>query len=131
MKKIFITGGTGTVGKAFITKYYKEYKFYSFSRNEKSLKPLELSCATFGSNKSSLSTAIIDALQAKFKNPHSSKCPGVVADDETATTDPVCSMSGKGYTIITSAEATNTDAAKVTIATDTGGDPMTMDIEIE
>jgi len=36
MKKIFITGGTGTVGKAFITKYYKEYKFYSFSRNEKS-----------------------------------------------------------------------------------------------
>ncbi|WP_440922240.1 type IV pilin protein [Candidatus Pelagibacter sp.] len=79
----------------------------------------------------SLSTAIIDALQAKFKNPHSSKCPGVVADDETATTDPVCSMSGKGYTIITSAEATTTAAAKVTIATDTGGDPMTMDIEIE
>lgn len=36
MKKIFITGGTGTVGKAFITKYYNDYKFYSFSRNEKS-----------------------------------------------------------------------------------------------
>ena len=36
MKKIFITGGTGTVGKAFISKYYNDFKFYSFSRNEKS-----------------------------------------------------------------------------------------------
>ena len=36
MKKIFITGGTGTVGKAFISKYYKDYKFFSFARNEKS-----------------------------------------------------------------------------------------------
>lgn len=36
MKKIFITGGSGTVGKAFIKKYYKVYKFYSFSRGEKS-----------------------------------------------------------------------------------------------
>lgn len=36
MKKIFITGGTGTVGKAFISKYYNNYKFYSYARNEKS-----------------------------------------------------------------------------------------------
>ena len=36
MKKIFITGGTGTVGKAFISKYYNEFKFYSYARNEKS-----------------------------------------------------------------------------------------------
>ena len=35
MKKVFITGGTGTVGKAFISKYYKKFKFYSYSRNEK------------------------------------------------------------------------------------------------
>ncbi len=36
MDKIFITGGTGTVGKNFISKYYNQYKFYSFARNEKS-----------------------------------------------------------------------------------------------
>ena len=36
MKKIFITGGSGTVGTAFIEKYYKNYKFYSYSRGEKS-----------------------------------------------------------------------------------------------
>ena len=35
MKKIFITGGSGTIGKAFISKYYKKYKFYSYARNEK------------------------------------------------------------------------------------------------
>jgi UDP-N-acetylglucosamine 4,6-dehydratase len=35
MKKIFITGGSGTVGSAFIEHYYDMYKFYSFSRNEK------------------------------------------------------------------------------------------------
>lgn len=35
MKKIFITGGSGTVGKSFIKKYYKNYKFYSFARGEK------------------------------------------------------------------------------------------------
>lgn len=36
MKKIFITGGSGTVGTAFIKKYYNDYKFYSYSRGEKS-----------------------------------------------------------------------------------------------
>lgn len=35
MKKIFITGGTGTVGKAFISMYYKKFNFFSFARNEK------------------------------------------------------------------------------------------------
>ena len=34
MKKILITGGTGTVGKSFIKQYYNDYKFYSISRNE-------------------------------------------------------------------------------------------------
>ena len=35
MKKVFITGGSGTVGSSFIEKYYGKYKFYSFNRNEK------------------------------------------------------------------------------------------------
>lgn len=34
MKKILITGGTGTVGKSFIEQYYDDYEFYSISRNE-------------------------------------------------------------------------------------------------
>lgn len=34
MKKVFITGGTGTVGKSFIKQYYDEYEFYTISRNE-------------------------------------------------------------------------------------------------
>ena len=36
MKKIFIIGGSGTVGTAFIKRYYNDYKFYSYSRGEKS-----------------------------------------------------------------------------------------------
>ena len=36
MKKVFITGGSGTVGSSFIKKNYNQYKFYSYSRNEKS-----------------------------------------------------------------------------------------------
>jgi FlaA1/EpsC-like NDP-sugar epimerase len=32
--KILITGGTGTVGKAFINEYYNDYKFYNISRSE-------------------------------------------------------------------------------------------------
>ena len=35
MKKVFITGGSGTVGEAFISNFYDKYKFYSYSRNEK------------------------------------------------------------------------------------------------
>jgi UDP-N-acetylglucosamine 4,6-dehydratase/UDP-glucose 4-epimerase len=34
-KKIFITGGTGTVGKSFIKKYINDYEIYSYARNEK------------------------------------------------------------------------------------------------
>ena len=36
MKKIFITGGSGTVGSSFIEQNINEYKIYSYSRNEKS-----------------------------------------------------------------------------------------------
>lgn len=35
MKKIFITGGSGTIGTSFIKQYYNKYKFFSYSRNEK------------------------------------------------------------------------------------------------
>jgi UDP-N-acetylglucosamine 4,6-dehydratase/5-epimerase len=35
MKKVFITGGSGTIGSTFIRKNYGKYKFYSYSRNEK------------------------------------------------------------------------------------------------
>ena len=35
MKKILITGGTGTVGKSFISMYYEKYNFISYARNEK------------------------------------------------------------------------------------------------
>ena len=35
MEKIFITGGSGTVGMSFIEQYYEKYKFFSYSRNEK------------------------------------------------------------------------------------------------
>ena len=35
MKKVFITGGSGTLGEAFIAEYYKIYNYFSYSRNEK------------------------------------------------------------------------------------------------
>lgn len=34
MKKILITGGSGTVGTAFIKEFYDHYQFYSYGRNE-------------------------------------------------------------------------------------------------
>ena len=34
MKKVLITGGSGTVGTAFINEYYDKYDFYNISRNE-------------------------------------------------------------------------------------------------
>lgn len=34
MKKVLITGGSGTVGAAFIDAYYDQYYFYSYSQNE-------------------------------------------------------------------------------------------------
>lgn len=37
MKKVLITGGTGTVGEAFIKNYYNQYIFYTLSRNEENI----------------------------------------------------------------------------------------------
>jgi len=34
MKKVLITGGSGTIGKAFIERYQGKYEFYNMSRNE-------------------------------------------------------------------------------------------------
>ena len=41
MKKILITGGTGTVGSAFIQKYYDKYHFFSLSRGEEHIAELK------------------------------------------------------------------------------------------
>jgi FlaA1/EpsC-like NDP-sugar epimerase len=41
MKKVLITGGSGTVGTAFIGEYYDEYEFYNFSRNETNISALQ------------------------------------------------------------------------------------------
>lgn len=85
----------------------------------------------------SLRDAVYDALAVKFKNPHSSKCPGVVKSSDTATTPCPGIPSGTGYTKLTSAESVTdtttgaTTPAKVTVSTVTGGDTMTTDIEIE
>ena len=35
MKKVFITGGSGTVGSSFIEQYSGKYEFFSYCRNEK------------------------------------------------------------------------------------------------
>ncbi len=35
MKKVLITGGSGTIGTSFIKEFYDKYQFYSYSRNEK------------------------------------------------------------------------------------------------
>ena len=34
MKVVLITGGAGTIGRAFIKKYYNDYIFHNISRNE-------------------------------------------------------------------------------------------------
>ena len=41
MKKVLITGGTGTVGRSFIKQYYNDYEFYSISRNENGIAALK------------------------------------------------------------------------------------------
>lgn len=41
MKKILITGGSGTVGTSFIKEYYNDYKFYNISRNETQITKLK------------------------------------------------------------------------------------------
>jgi len=43
MKKILITGGTGTVGTSFIKQYYNEFEFYSINRNEANISELKRS----------------------------------------------------------------------------------------
>ena len=35
METVLITGGSGTIGKAFIREFYEEFKFISYARNEK------------------------------------------------------------------------------------------------
>ena len=35
MKTLLLTGGSGTIGSAFISRYLNKYKIISFSRNEK------------------------------------------------------------------------------------------------
>lgn len=37
MKKVLITGGSGTIGRAFIKEYSDKYEFYNYSRNEKNI----------------------------------------------------------------------------------------------
>src|SRR3990167_1649656 len=34
MKKVLITGGSGTVGSAFIKEFYNQYQFVSYGRNK-------------------------------------------------------------------------------------------------
>ena len=36
-KKLLITGGSGTIARAFLHEYYDEYEFYCFARNERHL----------------------------------------------------------------------------------------------
>ena len=68
MKKIFITGGSGTVGRCFIEHNSKKYKIYSYSRNEKSQVALKRSFPgveiILGSveNKISLQNAILSVM---------------------------------------------------------------------
>ena len=40
MKKVLITGGSGTVGSSFIEQYYDQYEFYNISRNEMQISKL-------------------------------------------------------------------------------------------
>lgn len=37
MKKVLVTGGTGTIGSAFIREYFNEYQFYALGHSEKRL----------------------------------------------------------------------------------------------
>ena len=65
-KKIFITGGSGTIGSSFIKNYYDKYDFVSYSRNEKMQVSLKRSFSDVKiilgavEDKITLSKAIID-----------------------------------------------------------------------
>lgn len=67
MENLFITGGSGTIGTAFIKKYRKKYRIFSFARSEKAQIALKRNFPEieilFGSvdNKIELNNAIINA----------------------------------------------------------------------
>ena len=42
MKKVLITGGSGTIGKAFIKRYKNKFKFYNMSRGERAQSQLKI-----------------------------------------------------------------------------------------
>ncbi len=65
---------------------------------------------------------------ADFKNPHAPACPGVIETGTAATTDPACTMTGKGYTILTGDDATKILAVATQVDDD---DTVTNNIEIE
>lgn len=44
MKKVLITGGTGTVGKTYIKNYYDKYEFINVSRDEGNIADLKQEC---------------------------------------------------------------------------------------
>ena len=65
---------------------------------------------------------------ADFKNPHAPACPGVIETGTAATTDPACTMPGKGYTILTGDDDTKILAVATQVDDD---DTVTNNIEIE
>ena len=65
---------------------------------------------------------------ADFKNPHAPACPGVIETGTAATTDPACTMTGKGYTILTGDDDTKILAVATQVDDD---DTVTNNIEIE
>ena len=65
---------------------------------------------------------------ADFKNPHSSKCPGVIESGKLPTDEPECLMVGKGYTILI-ADDENSTLEVTTVVSDE--DSVTNNIEIE
>ena len=91
-----------------------------------------LSCNDLDGNTpaTALQDAIIGALAENFKNPHSSKCPGVVTSTTAVTADPECGMTGVGYTILTPNDTTEI-VTITTVTGEDGADPMTADLEIE
>ena len=65
---------------------------------------------------------------ADFKNPHSSKCLGVITDTADETTAPVCTMSGKCYTILIPSDDNSTLEVTTKVSDE---DSVTNNIEIE
>jgi len=89
----------------------------------------KLICTDLTKEGATPATAVQDAAVlalADFKNPHSSKCFGVIALVTAVTTD--CTMAGKGYTILTPDDATSTLTVTTVVSDE---DSVTNDIEIE